>query len=50
MNTVVTSREEILRAAGEMVKVGKGDGAGGAGDVRENGEQRGVSARRGSLG
>ena len=26
MNTVVTSREEILRAAGEMVKVGKGDG------------------------
>ena len=26
MKTVVTSREEILRAAGEMVKVGKGDG------------------------
>lgn len=37
MNTVVTSREEILRAAGEMVKVGKGDGVSMRGIARECG-------------
>lgn len=37
MNTVVTSREEILRAAGEMVKVVKGDGVSMRGIARECG-------------